>query len=58
MYLTINETAKLLKVSTKTVYRKVKSGAFPHVRIGDKAIRIDSDALGAALDKAAQKGVL
>ena len=41
MYLTINQVAERLSVCTKTIYRRVKSGEIPAVRIGEKAIRIN-----------------
>ena len=32
--LTVRELARLLKVSTKTIYKEVQSGAIPCIRIG------------------------
>ena len=38
--LTIEDTAKLMKVSLKTVYRWVNAGQLPAARIGYKTYRI------------------
>ncbi len=34
--LTVREVAKFLKLSTKTVYKRVSSGEIPHKKIGDE----------------------
>jgi excisionase family DNA binding protein len=34
--MTVKEVAKLLKLSTKTVYKRVNSGEIPHKKIGDE----------------------
>lgn len=41
-FLTINEFAKLLKVSRRTVERKIKTGELPFIKIGSQ-YRICSD---------------
>jgi len=38
-YLSVRECARLLRVSTATVYRAVASGEIPHIRVSN-AIRI------------------
>jgi excisionase family DNA binding protein len=38
---TVEQTADLLSVSTKTIRRLIKSGDIPHVRIG-RAVRLNS----------------
>lgn len=49
-FLTIEETAKRLKISTMTVYRMARSGQLPAVKIG-KAWRISSIKLSQMFDK-------
>jgi excisionase family DNA binding protein len=34
--LTVKEVAKLLKLSTKTIYKRVSHGEIPHKKIGDE----------------------
>jgi len=34
--MTVQEVAKLLRMSRQTVYNMVKSGAIPHFRVGNK----------------------
>jgi excisionase family DNA binding protein len=41
-FLTVHEVADLLRVSTMTVYRLIKSGDLPAVRIG-KSLRLRED---------------
>lgn len=43
-FMTVNELAKMLRVSTKTVRRLVEAGEISFYRVG-KAIRFDSDAV-------------
>jgi len=43
-FLTVEEAARLFKVSTKTIRRRVTSGEWPHVRIG-RQIRIELEAI-------------
>lgn len=46
--LTVAELAHLLHVSRMTVYRMVRAGRIPHLRVGTRAIRFlraDVDAL-------------
>lgn len=50
-FLTINEFAKLLKVSRRTVERKIKTGELPFIKIGSQ-YRICSD----WIDKIVHKG--
>jgi excisionase family DNA binding protein len=47
-FLTPQEVADLLRVSSMTVYRLIKSGEMPAVRVG-KAFRIPEDELDAYL---------
>jgi excisionase family DNA binding protein len=47
-YLTPQEVADLLRVSSMTVYRLIKSGEMPAIRVG-KAFRIPEDELDAYL---------
>jgi excisionase family DNA binding protein len=47
-FLTPQEVADLLRVSSMTVYRLIKSGELPAVRVG-KAFRIREDELDAYL---------
>ena len=49
--LTVKEAARLLKVSTATVYSLCESGRLPHVRISTHAIRIFESDLGTYLEK-------
>ena len=44
-YITINEFAELLNLSTRTVYRRIKEKTLPFVQIGGKhnTIRIDME---------------
>ena len=42
--LTVREAADLLKVKPQWVYRMVRNGGLPYVRLG-RLIRIDQDAL-------------
>lgn len=41
-YLTVAEVATMLRVSTMTVYRLIKSGDLPAVRVG-KSYRLSTD---------------
>jgi len=43
-YLTVAEVAAMLRVSTMTVYRLIKAGELPAVRVG-KSFRLDEDAV-------------
>lgn len=43
-FLSVEEYAERLNVSPYTVYREIKKGTIPHVRVG-KAIRIPLSAL-------------
>lgn len=47
--LTVNEVAELLRVSSMTVYRLVRRGELPAVRVG-RNYRVRSSALDAYLD--------
>ena len=44
LWLTVEQTARLLGVSTTKIYECCREGRIPHVRIGN-AIRIDRDGL-------------
>jgi excisionase family DNA binding protein len=39
------EVALLLNLSTQTLYRLVRQGAIPVVKLGDRTIRFDMDAI-------------
>jgi putative molybdopterin biosynthesis protein len=45
--LTVQEVAKLLRMSRQTIYNLIREGAIPHFRIGNKVRfnRADLDAL-------------
>lgn len=45
--LTVQEVAKLLRMSRQTIYNLIREGAIPHFRIGNKVRfnRADIDAL-------------
>jgi excisionase family DNA binding protein len=48
-YATVTEAAALWRVAPKTVYRMIKQGRVPHVRVGgDGPIRIPVEALDSA----------
>ena len=47
-YLTVEEVAELVRVSRMTVYRWVRAGELPAVRVG-RSFRIPQDALDAFL---------
>lgn len=49
-YLTIEETAKRLKISTVTIYRMAQKGKLPAVKFG-KAWRISSKKLAELFEK-------
>ena len=48
-YLTVAETAELLRASTKWVRGRIKSGHIPHIRMGGK-ILVPSDKLREQLE--------
>lgn len=48
-FLTVAEVAELLRVSTMTVYRLIKSGELPAARIG-KSYRVREDDIDAYLE--------
>jgi excisionase family DNA binding protein len=47
-YLTVNEVADLMRISSMTVYRLIKSGELPAVRVG-KSFRVREEDLDAYL---------
>lgn len=49
-FLTVAEVAELLRVSTMTVYRLIKSGELPAARIG-KSYRVREDDIDAYLEE-------
>lgn len=53
-YMTVQETRRFLRLSRKTIYKLLESGAIPGVKIGD-VWRIDKIALG---QKLASNGVV
>lgn len=52
--LTVNEVANILRVSNMTVYRLVKSGQIPAIRVG-KNYRIKESDVNDYLDRGGQK---
>lgn len=46
--LTVRETAELLRLTTPTIYRRIKLGTLPHVRIGT-SYRVPADELEALI---------
>ena len=53
-FLTVAEVAEMMRVSTMTVYRLVKSGELPAVRFG-RSYRIPETAVAAAVELPAGK---
>ena len=51
MLLTIQETAKVLKVTDRHVRRMIATGKYPFYRVGNRAVRLDLEEI-----KAASKG--
>jgi excisionase family DNA binding protein len=49
-FLTVQEVADVLRISTMTVYRLIKSGDLPAARIG-KSFRVSEDDLDAFIAK-------
>ncbi len=54
--LTVREVADSIRVSTMTVYRLIKGGELPAIRVG-KHFRIREADLGSYLDERVVKGV-
>ena len=48
MLLTIQETAKVLKVTDRHVRRMIATGKYPFYRVGNRAVRLDLDEIKAA----------
>lgn len=46
--LTVKEVAAVLRVTTRTVHRLIKSGQLPKLNIG-RSVRVDVSALGAVI---------
>ena len=44
-YYTPSEVAEILKLTTRTIYKRLQSGELPHIRVTEKCIRISSDDL-------------
>ncbi|RQN00092.1 helix-turn-helix domain-containing protein [Staphylococcus warneri] len=44
MFLTVKETAKLLRISERYTYQLIKKNEIPHIKLGSK-ILIDKDSL-------------
>ncbi len=51
MLITIRQAAERLSVSTKTIYRRIKDGSLPVVKISEKDYRIDVKDLEAYIEK-------
>ena len=48
MLLSIQETAKALKVSDRHVRRMIAEGKYPFYRIGERAVRLDLEEIKSA----------
>ena len=56
---TVKQAAKLLKVSEKTIYRRVEAGLMPHRRFGTRLIRFTrEDILGSMQRRASRAEIL
>ena len=53
--LTVEESAKLLRVSPTTIWRLVQSGQLPAIRVGRKALRIRKSDLQAMVRPATEE---
>ncbi len=51
MLITIRQAAERLSVSTKTIYRRIKDGSLPVVKISEKDYRIDERDLEAFIQR-------
>lgn len=51
MYFTVQQAAERLGVSTKTIFRRIKSGDISIMRDGPKLIRISDESLQAYIIK-------
>lgn len=51
MLITIRQAAERLSVSTKTIYRRIKDGSLPVVKISEKDYRIDERDLDAFIQR-------
>lgn len=55
-FLTVHETAQLLRVDRGTVYRAIADGRLPHLQLGPRgAIRIDAAQLEASEETRAKR---
>lgn len=43
MYLTVKQAAEKLQVCKKTIFRRIKDGSLPCIRLGNKTIRIKEE---------------
>ena len=43
--LTVKEIAQLLALSPRTIYSLAQQGRIPHLRLGERVIRFDRDAV-------------
>lgn len=53
-YLTVNEAADFLRVSTGSIYRYVMTGVLPKIKFGNK-LYFDKDMLNSLLEKSINK---
>lgn len=51
MLLTIRQVAERMNVSKKTIYRRIKDGSLPVVKLSEKDFRIDEADLAAFVEK-------
>ena len=51
MLITIRQAAERLSVSTKTIYRRIKDGSLPAVKLSERDYRIDEKDLDAFIQK-------
>ena len=51
MLITIRQAAERLDVSTKTIYRRIKDGSLPVIKLSKNSFRIDVKDLEAYIEK-------
>lgn len=55
MFLTVKETAELLRISERYTYQLIRNNELPHIKLGSK-ILIDKDSLMKFLHNLEKKG--
>lgn len=58
LHYTADEAAAMLNVSTATVYRRVRSGEWPALRLTDRSVFLSKTDLSTILDLSHQDGTL